>query len=121
MHKYSCEVSLTLDRAVHVLDYFGVDYTIHSERTISFKDEPDVTVKRVLDHGHFHKEDSPPSLRELIRDHQNATDCDDDTMVGILCDFIEWLDDKGGEFDYPNELQYFVVDKLDCGPMGQGG
>lgn len=54
-------------------------------------------------------------LRDLIRDHQEATDCSDDTMVHILCDFLVQLDDAG---HLPSDLDPidYVVERLERGP-----
>lgn len=58
------------------------------------------------------------TFREQLRDHQLATDCTDDHMVGILCDFIEKMDNEDGPVgDYMNELTNYVVERLERGPM----
>lgn len=56
-------------------------------------------------------------IREELRAHQIATDCTDDHMVGILCKFIQKLDDDG-QLQAPWEqwLFEFVVDELERGP-----
>lgn len=57
------------------------------------------------------------TIREQLRDHQIATDCTDDRMVGILCDFIQKLDDDGQlEAPWDQWLFEFVVENLEHGP-----
>lgn len=57
------------------------------------------------------------TLREELRQHQKATDCSDDRMVSILCDFIQKLDDDGTlEAPWYEWLLEFVVDNLELGP-----
>ena len=56
-------------------------------------------------------------IREELRAHQVATDCTDDRMVGILCDFIQKLDDDGQlEAPWEQWLFEFVVENLERGP-----
>lgn len=60
---------------------------------------------------------STKPIREQIRDHQTATGCTDDRMVGILCDFIQKLDDDGQlEAPWDQWLFEFVIENLERGP-----
>lgn len=62
------------------------------------------------------------SIRDELREHQLATGCTDDHMVEILCDFIQKLDNDGQlEAPWYAWLFEYVADRLDTGPMGQGG
>lgn len=54
------------------------------------------------------------TLREALKEHQEATDTDDETMLTIVCEFIESVDDKG--FMIEDDLIWFVVDRLERGP-----
>lgn len=57
------------------------------------------------------------SLRELLREHQRATDCSDDRMVGILSDYLERLD-KVCIGCWRQPLLDFIVENLEQGPPG---
>lgn len=54
------------------------------------------------------------TLREELREHQAATHCSDDHMVGILCDFLEKLDDDADLGCLWHETLFaYVADRLE--------
>lgn len=55
-------------------------------------------------------------LRELLREHQQATDCTDDQMVRILCDYITKMDEEG-HIPHEDYVIDFVQENLERGPM----
>jgi len=57
------------------------------------------------------------TMRELLREHQTATGCDDNQMVEILCDYIERVDNWDVDRDdIAGGVIPFVVEKLEQGP-----
>lgn len=57
------------------------------------------------------------TLRQELREHQEATNCSDDQMVEILCGFIEKLDDDGQlEGPWYEWLFEWVTDHLHRAP-----
>lgn len=118
--RWGCEVSKSLDAILPVLFRLGVSYGVETERILHLSPEPDPLTRVILDHHGFWELSLPqkkPGLRSQLRDHQEATDCDDNTMVSILCEFIEWADDNPDEAeDLPSQLIDFVFKRLEQGP-----
>ena len=57
------------------------------------------------------------TTRQLLIDHQLATDCTDGQMVEILCSFLESLDDQGElSHTWSERLGEFVASQLERGP-----
>lgn len=58
------------------------------------------------------------TLRETLKEHQEATDTDDETMLNIVCEFLETQDrgPAGSRCKCSSCLIDFVVDSLERVP-----